>query len=67
MWERLRSLFVRSRPQRCADCRWRGWMTVGARPATAWLPIDPVRPGELDLAAIDLALSAVPVLGRSSR
>jgi len=42
-------------------------MIVGSRPVAASMPIEPVHPGELDLAAIDLALSGVPVLGRSSR
>jgi hypothetical protein len=67
-WERPRSLFTRTRPRRCTDCRWRGWMMTGeAEPATTWLPIEPIHAGELDLGAIDRALLHVPVLGRSSR
>jgi hypothetical protein len=31
------------------------------------LPIDPVRTGELDLTAIDLALSTVPVMLKAAR
>jgi hypothetical protein len=65
-WERPMKLFTAARPQRCGACRWRGWMLIGAQAVTPAIPIEMVRPGDLDLTAIDLALASSPALKQPS-